>query len=225
MEWSERQERARRTSAAWTAPVVYGTIRFLVRALFWPYFRIQTVGRRHIPTDGPVILAPVHRSNLDSLLLAPLMQRRFRALAKEGLFKLRPLAWVMASLGALPLRRDTADRESMRTARELLSEGNILLVFPEGKRHKGDVVGELFDGTGWLAAKTRSRVVPVGIAGTGEAMPAGARFPRPVRVRMVVGPPIDPPEPKATRSELRTWTEGLTGALQATQDEAVVRRG
>lgn len=223
MDAAQRQERARRTNAAWTAPLVYGTIRGLVRLLLWPYFRTRTEGRHHIPTDGPVILAPVHRSNLDSLMLSPLMRRRLRALAKESLFKLRPLAWVIASLGAFPVHRDTADRESMRIARELLNDGNILLVFPEGKRHEGNAIGELFDGTAWLAAKTQSRVVPVGIAGTGESLPTGARFPRPTRVRLVVGPPIDPPEPKGARSALRTWTEGLTGSLQAVQDEAVER--
>ena len=224
MDSSERQARARRTSAAWTAPLVYGAIRGLARVLLWPYFRTRSVGREHIPSDGPVILAPVHRSNLDSLMLAPLMRRRLRALAKESLFTFRPLAWLIASLGGFPVHRDTADRESMRIARELLNEGNLLLVFPEGKRHDGDGVGELFDGTAWLAAKTQSRVVPVGIAGTGEAMPAGARFPRPTRVRMVVGPPIDPPEPRGARSALRTWTEGLTDALQAVQDEAAARQ-
>jgi len=224
MDSSERQARARRTSAAWTAPLVYGTIRALARVLLWPYFRTRTVGREHIPLDGPVILAPVHRSNLDSLMLSPLMRRRLRALAKESLFKMRPLAWVIASLGAFPVHRDTADRESMRIARELLNDGNVLLVFPEGKRHEGDAIGELFDGTAWLAAKTQSRVVPVGIAGTGDAMPAGARFPRPTRVHMVVGPPLDPPKLEGARSALRAWTEGLTDALQAVQDEAVARR-
>ena len=223
MDPAVRQERARRASAAWTAPLVYSAVRGFVRILLWPYFRTRAVGRQHIPADGPVILAPVHRSNLDSLMLSPLMRRRFRALAKESLFKVRPLAWVMASLGAFPVHRDTADRESMRIARELLNDGNVLLVFPEGKRHEGQAIGELFDGTAWLAAKTQSRVVPVGIAGTGEAMPTGARFPRPTRVRIVIGPPIDPPEPKGARSALRTWTEGLAGALQAVQDEAAVR--
>ena len=118
------------------------------------------------------------------------------------------------------MRRDSADRESMRIARELLAEENLLLVFPEGTRHEGDRVAELFDGTAWLAARTGSRVVPVGIAGTGDAMPTGARLPRPAKVRMVVGPPISPPEPKASRSALRAWTEGLASALQAAQDEA-----
>ena len=223
MDAADRQERARRVNAAWTAPLVYGAVRVLVRILLWPYFRTRTVGRQHIPADGPVILAPVHRSNLDSLMLSPLMRRRLRALAKESLFKARPLAWVIASLGGFPVHRETADRESMRIARELLNDGNLLLVFPEGKRHEGQAIGELFDGTAWLAAKTQSRVVPVGIVGTGEAMPTGARLPRPTRVRIVIGPPIEPPEPKGARSALRTWTEGLTGALQAAQDEAVVR--
>ena len=171
-----------------------------------------------------MILAPVHRSNLDSLMLSPLTRRRLRALAKESLFKSSPMAWLMASLGAFPVRRDSADRESMRVARELLDDNNMLLIFPEGTRHEGDRVAELFDGTAWLAAKTGSRVVPVGIAGTGDAMPTGARLPRPTRVRMVVGPAIDPPEPKAARSTLRAWTQDLTDALQAAQDAASGRQ-
>jgi len=218
---SDIQDRARRTNTAWTAGPVYLTIRSLVRCLLWPYLRTRVSGREHIPPDGPVILAPVHRSNLDSLMLSPLTRRRLRALAKESLFEAAPMAWLLASLGAFPVRRDSADRESMRIARELLAEENLLLVFPEGTRHEGDRVAELFDGTAWLAARTGSRVVPVGIAGTGDAMPTGARLPRPAKVRMVVGPAIPPPEPKASRSALRAWTEGLASALQAAQDEAV----
>ena len=230
---SDRQERARRTSAAWTAGLVYGTVRTLVRFVLWPYLRTRTTGRENISPEGPVILAPVHRSNLDSIMLSPLSRRRIRALAKESLFTVPPLAWVLASpqprwltrwvlasLGAFPVRRETADRESLRIAQELLVDQNLLLVFPEGTRHEGQQVAELFDGTAWLAARTGSQVVPVGISGTGEAMPTGARFPRRARVRIVVGPPIQPPDPKAARSALRNWTDGLAVALQAVQDEA-----
>jgi len=217
---SDRQERARRTSAAWTAGLVYGTVRTLVRFVLWPYLRTRTTGRENISPEGPVILAPVHRSNLDSIMLSPLTRRRIRTLAKESLFTVPPLAWVLASLGAFPVRRETADRESMRIAQELLVDQNLMLVFPEGTRHEGQQVAELFDGTAWLAARTGSQVVPVGISGTGEAMPTGARFPRRTRVRIVVGPPIQPPDPKVARSALRNWTDGLAVALQAVQDEA-----
>ena len=195
-------------------------VRTAVRCLLWPYFRVRTTGREHIPVDGPVILAPVHRSNLDSFLLSPLTRRRLRALAKISLFNVRPLAWFLASLGAFPVRREAADRESMRVARDLLDEDNLLLVFPEGTRRDGPQVAELFDGAAWLAAKAGARMVPVGIAGSGEAMPSGARFPKPCRIRLVVHPALEPPEPRAPRSALRAWTADLESALQSALDEA-----
>ena len=214
------QERAHRTSDSWTAGPVYSLVRGLVRCLLWPYFRVRTTGREHIPATGPVILAPVHRSNLDSFLLSPLTRRRLRALAKVSLFEVRPLAWFLASLGAFPVRREAADRESLRAARDLLSVGNLLLVFPEGTRHDGPQIAELFDGTAWLAAKSGAKVVPVGVAGSGEAMPTGARFPKPRAVRIVVHPPLEPPAPGARRSVLREWTANLGSSLQAALDEA-----
>ena len=214
------RERARRTDAAWTAGPVYAVVRTTVRFVLWPYFRVRTTGREHIPADGPVILAPVHRSNLDSFLLSPLTRRRLRALAKISLFNVRLLAWFLASLGSFPVRREGADRESMRVARDLLDEDNLLLVFPEGTRCDGPQVAELFDGTAWLAAKAGARVVPVGIAGSGEAMPSGARFPKPCRIRLVVHPALEPPEPRAPRSALRAWTADLESALQSALDEA-----
>ena len=218
---TEYQERATRVSAAWTALPFYALIRTAILGIMWPYFRVKTTGRKNIPKDGPTILAPVHRSNLDGLFMAPLMRRRMRALAKESLFKSRPLAWVLASLGGFPVRRGAADRESIRIARNLLSEGNIVLVFPEGTRHEGSQIAELFDGTAYLAAKTGSIVVPVGISGTEEALPSGAKFPRPKKVQVVVGEAIQPPGLKAKRSELAAWTNQLSMALQKAQNQAL----
>jgi len=218
---TEYQERAARVSEAWTALPFYALIRTAILGIMWPYFRVKTTGRKNIPKDGPTILAPVHRSNLDGLFMAPLMRRRMRALAKESLFKSRPLAWVLASLGGFPVRRGAADRESIRIARNLLSEGNIVLVFPEGTRHEGSQIAELFDGTAYLAAKTGSIVVPVGISGTEEALPSGAKFPRPKKVQVVVGEAIKPPELKAKRSELAAWTNQLSMALQKAQNQAL----
>ena len=207
-----------------SASLVYGTVRLLIRVVLWPYLRLRAVGRENLVGDGPVILAPVHRSNLDSLLLAPLTRRRFRALAKESLFAVRPFAWFLAALGAFPIRRGRTDRESLRAARSLLDDGALLLVFPEGGRQTGDCVADLFDGTAYLAARAGARVVPVGIAGSGASMPEGARWPRPKRVRVVVGPPIQPPDPRAPRSALRAWTATLTERLQDAQDAAVAMR-
>ena len=217
------QRRAHRTNEAWTAGLVYSLVRFSTRFLLWPYLRVRTTGRENIPAYGPVILAPVHRSNLDSFLLSPLTQRRIRALAKVSLFKVRPLAWFLASLGAFPVNREVVDRGSMRIARELLQEENLLLVFPEGTRGEGAYVEKLFDGTAWLAAKSRASVVPVGITGSGEAMPPGARFPRRRQIRIVVGPAIEPPEFGCSRSALADWTAELVSKLQISLVEAKVQ--
>ncbi|MBT3246462.1 MAG: 1-acyl-sn-glycerol-3-phosphate acyltransferase [Actinobacteria bacterium] len=200
---------------------MYGAARALIRFVLWPYFRVKAAGRQNIPRSGPVILAPVHRSNLDSPLLAPLTRRRFRALAKESLFSMRPMAWFLVALGAFPVRRGSADRESIRAARSLLDTGAMLLVFPEGGRQTGDHIADLFDGTAYLAAKTGAVVVPVGISGTEAAMPMGARIPRPRRVCVAVGQPIPPPDRKAPRSVLREWTTTLTAGLQEAQDTAI----
>jgi len=135
-----------------------------------------------------------------------------------------PVLLALAALGAFPIRRGRADRESLRAARSLLDDGALLLVFPEGGRQTGDRVADLFDGTAYLAARAGARVVPVGIAGSGASMPEGARWPRPKRVRVVVGPPIQPPDPRAPRSALRAWTATLTERLQDAQDAAVAMR-
>ena len=202
------------------ASVVYGITRVFILTVLWPYFRVNVSGGDHLKGEGAVIVAPVHRSNLDSLILAGVTRRRLRALAKESLFQIRPFAWFMAALGAFPIRRGSADRESLRAARLLLDEGVLLLVFPEGGRQSGDEIGELYDGTAFLASRTAASVVPVGIAGTEEAMPQGARFPRPHRVSVVVGAPLSPPAQTAKRSILRAWTVDLAASLEDAQQAA-----
>ena len=216
----ELQARAQAVASSPVASVVYHLTRLFIRVVLWSYFRLGVSGREHLAGDAALIIAPVHRSNLDSLLLAPLTRRRFRSLAKESLFQVRPLAWFMAALGAFPVRRGSADRESLRAARLLLDEGATLLVFPEGGRQRGDEIGELFDGAAYLAARTGAPVVPVGIAGTEEAMAQGARLPRPCRVQVVVGPALPPPDPSAKRSALRAWTADLLANLQSAQQAA-----
>lgn len=216
----ELQARAQAVASSPLAWVVYRLTRVFIRVVLWSYFRLGVSGREHLAGDTALIVAPVHRSNLDALLLAPLTKRRFRALAKESLFQTRPLAWYLAALGAFPVRRGSADRESLRAARLLLDEGATLLVFPEGGRQRGDEIGELFNGTAYLAARTGAPVVPVGIAGTEEAMAQGARLPRPHRVQVVVGTALPPPDPSAKRVALRAWTAELLATLQSAQKEA-----
>jgi len=217
-----------RDLAEWAAAVAarasgerfYGITAVAVRQTLFRWLDIRIEGAEHLQTPPPAIIAPVHRSNLDSLLVGTIGGRRLPTLAKEELFKVKPVAWWIAGLGAIPLERDAADREATRAAREILDRGQPLMIFPEGTRQTGRQIGELFDGTTWIAAKTGAAIVPVGIAGTEAAMPPGARLPKRTRVAVVAAEPIEMPEDRIPRSRLTELTEEMRVRLQAANDRA-----
>lgn len=199
-------------------------LRFLIRIIGFRYFKLRHEGAEHIRRSDPFILAPVHRSHLDAPLIGSLTHRKVRYLGKEELFKPRPLGWLMRAVGTFPVRRGDADLDAMRAASELLNGGSAMLVFPEGTRQASDDIGEIFDGTAWLAARTRVDVVPIGVAGTSQALPSGAKFPKRTRVAIAVGEPLAPPAradgAKPKRADLQAWSASLREAMARQQARA-----
>ncbi len=195
-----------------------------MRRVLFPYFDVVASNAEQLDLPGPTILAPVHRSHLDSPLLASLSSRRIRALGKESLFEPPIVRWVCAALGAIPVRRGEADRDALKAAKALLDRGESMIVFPEGGRQDGHDVAELFGGAAWLASKTGARVIPIGISGTGQAMGEGSRLPKRVPVGIAVGEPLAPPTgpdgKRADRQQLRDFTAHLRIVLQELQDDA-----
>lgn len=204
--------------------VLYRTLRGFLRRVVNPWLRVRSENTEVLDLPGATILAPVHRSNLDSALLATQSSRRIRALGKESLFTTPGVSYLCAALGAIPVRRGKADRDALKAAKFLLDKGETMIVFPEGGRQSGSTITELFDGAAWLASKTGARVIPVGIAGTEEAMPQGAKFLHRSTVAIVPGDPMDPPVgvdgKRATREQLAEFTADLAVNLQKAQDRA-----
>ncbi len=204
--------------------LVFRMVRGSVRIFLFRWFRLRHEGRERLRVEGRVILAPVHRSNLDGPLIGSMTHRRVRYLGKESLFRPAPAGWIMRSLGSFPVRRGEADLDAMRVAKGMLDDGEAMLVFPEGTRQEGDEIAEVYDGTAWLSSKSNAPVVPVGVAGTYEAMPSGAKFPRREQVAVVVGEVIEPPKGadggRAKRSDLKAWTVELRVALADCQQRA-----
>jgi 1-acyl-sn-glycerol-3-phosphate acyltransferase len=108
----------------------------------------------------------------------------------------------------------------MRSARRILDDGEMMIVFPEGTRQRGDRVAGVFDGMSYLASKTGATIVPVGIGGTENALPSGAKFLHRCRTAVVVGEPIPAPEGRLSRPALAAFSEHVGARLQDVFDEA-----
>lgn len=192
----------------------------------WTRARIE--GREHVPATGAFVLAPVHRSNMDTPISACVTRRRLRFMGKDSLWKKKPAAVLLSTLGGFPVSRGTADREALKRCIAVLDGGEPLVLFPEGERKSGDVVQPLFDGAAYVALKAGVPIVPVGIAGSEAVMPKGARFIHPAKVHVIVGPPITHPSitspgGRVPRTAVHEVTAELHAALQQLYDEAASR--
>jgi len=169
-------------------PVLYWIVRALFVPFFLVYFRLQRVGREHLPRSGPLLLASNHRSFLDPFLIGTLARRPVYYMAKRELFEKRWQAWALNALGAFPVDRGTGDGDAMATAKEILRRGDCVVIFPEGTRVRPGPLAQPRRGIGRLALETGAPVVPVAVIGSDEVR-RGWRI-RPRKVRMRVGPPL-----------------------------------
>jgi glycerol-3-phosphate dehydrogenase (NAD(P)+) len=169
-------------------PVLYWLARALLLPFFLLYFRLERIGREHVPRSGPVLLAANHRSFLDPFVIGALTHRPIYYMAKRELFERRWQAWALNSLGAFPVDRGGGDEHAMATARTILERGDCVVIFPEGTRVRPGPLGRPHRGVGRLALQTGARVVPVAVIGT-EDVRRGWRI-RPHKVSIRCGPPL-----------------------------------
>lgn len=204
--------------------VWYAFVRAVIAGFCRLFWRLDIRGTEHIPATGPFVLSPVHRSNIDTPLVCALTRRELRYMGKREMWKYRWSAWFFTSLGGFPVDRGHADREALRSCVEVLRRGEPLVLFPEGTRQTGPLVENLYDGAAYVALKAGAPIVPVGIGNSEAAMPKGAKFIRPVKVRLVVGPPLWPKTEdgggRASRRAVKELTEELKTCLQSLFDEA-----
>ena len=104
MATQEMQDKALAIGRSRSALAFYKVVHALIRWILHPWLRARVRGKQHLSTPGPLIIAPVHRSNLDAPLLAGYSTRRYRALGKESLFANPIFGWIVSASGRIPGR-------------------------------------------------------------------------------------------------------------------------
>ena len=173
----------------------------------------RVAGREHVPDDRAGHLGP-GPPLLRRLLFAAFVHRPQALLHGQGrAVEAQGARALLLTVGAFPVHRESADREALQRAEEVLRRGQVLVLFPEGTRQEGPVIERPDGGGAFLSARTGAPIVPIGIGGSDLAMPKGTRIPKPLRIEVVVGRAIPPPPRtgggRVSRSAVHAATEAL----------------
>lgn len=146
--------------------VLYYFGRFLFKLMFLFIFRCKSEGKENIPKNTGVIISPNHISFFDPPLTGCFMNQDLYFMAKQELFEIPVLGFLIKRTNAFPVKRGMQDMSAFRNAFSLLESKKALLMFPEGTRSKDGIMGKARAGVGMVACIAQVPVVPVKIVNT-----------------------------------------------------------
>jgi 1-acyl-sn-glycerol-3-phosphate acyltransferase len=193
------------------------------RAFFALYSRARFHNPERVPREGPVILASNHASFLDPPLVGSGLRRMVNYLARDTLFDAPLVGAVLRSWKVVPVDRDGGGGAGLKAILERLLNGGVILLFPEGTRSLDGKLRPARAGIGLTVIKSVAPVVPVRVFGTYEAYGRQLKWPRPCRLSVKYGQPMDF---KALREEAKTCSKPrLKEIYQRVADEIMEEIG
>lgn len=169
-----------------------GIAAIIYRLFFWA----KAKGVEHFPQDENCIILSNHISAWDPITLAYFYRvSEIHFVAKESLFKIPFVRWLVTSLHAIRVNRGETDMGAMRASMQVLKDGHVLGIFPEGHRQTENRVQHIETGVAVMALKSDAPLVPAVI--TGKYRIGG-------RIRLVVGEPIDISDLRQRRADSET---------------------
>lgn len=202
--------------------VVWLMLQYMMKIVFMFWLRFRARGLENLPKTGGGLVLINHQSFLDPPLVGVALQRPVSYLARDSLFRVPVIGWVLRNTYVMAINRDAPGTASIRTALQRMNDGFLVGLFPEGTRSRDGKVSEFKPGFISMIRRAKVPVYPVGIAGAHEAMPpGGVRF-WPQKVRVVYGKPLCPDEvsrlsKKGHEDELVAF---VRSAVEACQHEA-----
>lgn len=161
----------------------YKTLKFVLKPIFKILYRPTIINKEQIPKEKAFIFAGNHKNALDPALVALSTKRTVRFLAKKELLEGKTKLFFKA-IKAIPVDRSKANKEAINTAIEVLNNGDIISLFPEGTRNKTNKILLPFKfGAVSMAQKTKSPIVPFAITGDYKLFRKG--------IQIEFGEPID----------------------------------
>ncbi len=170
--------------------MAYSFAVFLSRLLLKRYADCQVYGLDRVPEKGPVLFVANHQSLADAPLLMALLPRPLWFLAARWILNLPLVGWFLRLCHARPVATGRIEKESLKWAEETLKKGQCLVLFPEGGVSRDGKLGKFHRGAAFLALRTGTPIVPIGIVGTAEVMPLKKWWPRRARIFVTIGSPF-----------------------------------
>lgn len=129
------------------------------------FYKVKVIGLENIPDNEACILACNHKSNLDPIFIAGLIDKRpIRCIAKKELWDNKFLGLILSKLGIIGINRDKPELSTIKTILKALKNEEIIGIFPEGTRHKDlNSFAEAKAGLGMFAVKGKTSIIPISL--------------------------------------------------------------
>ena len=175
----------------------YSCLKVILKILFKIFLRLEVRGAENIPQNGGIVIAANHLSLLDPPIIGVAATRKVHFMAKQELF-VPILGDIYMTLGAFPVKRGGADRAAIKKGIDILKDGSVLAIFPEGTRSKDGTLGKAEPGALMMAGKAKAAIVPTCVSGT-DISRSGKLWPK---VIVSFGKPIFFPDNAVIDKEL-----------------------
>jgi 1-acyl-sn-glycerol-3-phosphate acyltransferase len=185
----------------------YHLLCIIARPLLKAFFKFQVFGLENVPNTGGVMLMINHASYLDPIVIGGSVNRNLYYMARSTLFRPWFIERFLTSLNAFPVRLGSPDKSAIKRAIQILNDGDLLLIFPEGTRSIDGTLGKAQDGVGFIAHRTNTAVVPVFVDGTRAAWPRGSTFIKSAKVTVSYGKPIDMSIYRSSKASRETYSK------------------
>lgn len=210
-------------NAGWMK-VARRSIVIALRGVLKAYNGLERIDRQKLDIEPPYIVAANHTSHVDTAALyvcfpPHLLSKVHPVAASDTFYKSRISAEITSNLlNAVPFERYGNFERSMGECIQVLQRGEILVIFPEGTRSVTGRLGPFRSGVSQLAAAAGCPVIPAYISGGDKVLPKKGRVPKPAKLRVRFGDPLQPPSPGADLQEIQEFTRSLEEAVARLAD-------